>query len=242
MADADGGASPIAALIFDMDGLLVDSEALAAGAVRDFLRQHGHEVRPDVLGRLLGKRLPDAVALLAESYQLDGHLDDLLRTYETLRLAALRGNLRPMPGAAALLTFGRAAGLRLGLATSSLRTHADLALAETGLAGLFDAEATGDEVQRGKPAPDIFLLAADRLGAAPAACVVLEDAPAGIAAARAAGMRPVWVPHAGSGTLPPTLTAEATLPDLGAVIPWLREQGVVQRDEPTGAGNGRRRP
>ena len=220
--------SPVAieALIFDMDGLLIDSESLAEGAVIRFLGQHGHELRPEVLGQLLGKRLPESIALLAEVYQLEGSLTELTEVYDQLRLAALRGNLRPMPGAAALLTFARAAGLRLGLATSSLRTHADLSLVETGLAGLFDAEATGDEVTLGKPAPDIFLLAAARLGVAPAHCVVLEDAPAGIAAAQAAGMRAIWVPHEKTRDLAMPLAPEVRVADLGAVIPWLEAQGI----------------
>ncbi len=217
---------PIRALIFDMDGLLIDSEPIAAAALAGFLRRHGHEVRPGTMESTLGRRLPEAMAVIAEAYRLPVPIADLVQTYGELRLAALRGNLRPMPGAAALLTFARAAGLKLALATSSLRSHADLSLAETRLAGLFDAEATGDEVERGKPNPDIFLLAADRLGEAPAACVVLEDAPAGLAAAAAAGMRRIWVPNETTRGLRLPVPVDATLPDLEAVVPWLRGRGV----------------
>jgi HAD superfamily hydrolase (TIGR01509 family) len=227
MTERGRGEAPIRALIFDMDGLLVDSEPLAARALEEFLRLHDRELRPELLGRTIGRRLPEAIALLAETYELATPVEELTRTYDQLRLAALRGNLRPMPGAAALLTFARQAGLRLALATSSLRTHADLSLAETKLAGLFDAEATGDEVERGKPAPDIFLLAAARLGVEPADCVVLEDAPAGIAAAAAAGMRRLWVPNPATRGLPLPVPADAELPDLEAAIPWLRARGVA---------------
>jgi HAD superfamily hydrolase (TIGR01509 family) len=221
--------APIEALIFDMDGLLVDSEPLAEKALTAFLREHGHAVRPGTMAQTLGKRLPEAIGLLAEMYAIPGERDELVATYDRMRLAALRGNLRPMPGAAALLTFAREAGLRLALATSSLRTHADLSLAETALAGLFDAEATGDEVTRGKPAPDIFLLAARRLGVEPDACVVLEDAPAGLAAAAAAGMRSLWIPNAATAGLQPATPPTATLPDLFEVIPWLEAQGITRR-------------
>ena len=216
----------IRGLIFDMDGLLIDSEPVAAAALARFLRQHGHEIRPGTMEQTLGRRLPEAMTIVAEAYQLAVPVAELARTYDELRLAALRGNLRPMPGAAALLAFARGAGLRLALATSSLRSHADLSLAETELAGLFDAEATGDEVERGKPEPDIFLLAAARLGLPAAACVVLEDAPAGIAAAAAAGMRRLWVPNAHTRGLPLPVPADATLPDLEAAIPWLQANGV----------------
>ena len=218
--------APIRALIFDMDGLLIDSEPVAEAALEQFLRQHGHELRPGTMERTLGRRLPEAMVVIAEAYGLTVPLEELTRTYDRLRLAALRGNLRPMPGAAALLTFARAAGLKLALATSSLRTHADLSLVETRLAGLFDAEATGDEVERGKPEPDIFLLAAQRLQELPRSCVVLEDAPAGLAAAAAAGMRRIWVPNVKTRALPLPVQVDATLPDLEAVIPWLQGQGV----------------
>lgn len=225
----EGGESAIRALIFDMDGLLVDSEPLAALALDRFLAEHGHAVRAGTLERMLGRRLPDAIVVLAETYGLAVPLPELEATYDRLRLAALRGNLRPMPGAAALLAFARDAGLRLGLATSSPRTHADLSLVETALAGLFDAEATGDEVARGKPEPDIFLLCAERLGVAAAECVVLEDAPAGLAAAAAGGMRCLWVPNAVTRGLPVDVAVTAELPDLAAVIPWLEARGVTGR-------------
>lgn len=225
--------APIRALILDMDGLLIDSEPVAEEALVRFLRRHGHEIRPGTMEQILGRRLPEAVAIVAEAYALPVPVDELARTYDELRLAALRGNLRPMPGAAALLAFARAAGLRLALATSSGRAHADLSLAETELAGLFDAEATGDEVARGKPQPDIFLLAAERLGVPPAACVVLEDAPAGIAAAAAAGMRRLWVPNANTRGLALPVAADATLPDLEAAVPWLRARGVDPPTAPT---------
>ncbi len=218
--------APIEALIFDMDGLLVDSEPIAEQAMERFLQLHGHTLRPGTTERTLGRRVPDAMLVIAEIYGITLPIAELIETYEQLRLAALRGKLLPMPGAAALLTYGRAAGLKLALATSSLRSHADLSLAETRLAGLFDAEATGDDVVNGKPAPDIFLLAAERLGTPPAACVVLEDAPAGLAAAAAAGMRRIWVPNVKTRDLPVAVAVDLTAPDLEAVIPWLETHGV----------------
>lgn len=224
---AYGGSVPVSALIFDMDGLLVDSEPFAEAAMRSFLQRYGHDLTMEVSDRLLGRRVPEAIAFVSGHYGLVDDVAELNHIYNELRLAAIRGNLRPLPGGADLIAFGREAGLCLALATSNSREHVDLSLTETALAGLFDAEATGDEVTRGKPEPDIFLLAAERLGVDPATCVVLEDSPAGIAAAKAAGMRAVWVPQLKPGvSLPPT-AADATLGDLLQAIPWLREHGVV---------------
>ncbi len=228
---AYGGSVPVSALIFDMDGLLVDSEPFAEAAMRSFLRRYGHDLTMEVSERLLGRRVPEAIAFVSGHYGLVDDVAELNQIYNELRLAAIRGNLRPLPGAAELIAFGREAGLRLALATSNMREHVDLSLTETALAGLFDAEATGDEVARGKPEPDIFLLAAERLGVDPAGCVVLEDSPAGIAAAKAAGMSALWVPQLKPGVSSPSTAADATLPDLLQAIPWLRAHGVAAESD-----------
>jgi HAD superfamily hydrolase (TIGR01509 family) len=216
----------IQALIFDMDGLLVDSETLAANAVVDFVSLHGHTLTDAVGAKLLGRRLPDAVAILKEEYQLPDEIETLLVSYDDLRLNALRGNLKPMPGAAEAVAFAREAGLKLALATSGSRHHVDLSLGETGLTGLFDAEVTGMEVEHGKPAPDLFLRAAELLGVDPANCVVLEDSPPGIAAASAAGMRSIAIPNAHSSAMTFPVAPTVTLPSLFDAIDWLRSQGI----------------
>ncbi len=221
-----GDPAPIKALIFDMDGLLVDSEPFAEAAMRSFLARYGHELTEDVNARLLGRRVPEAIAFVTQRYGLVDDLAQLNRIYNAMRLAAIRGNLRPLPGGAELIAFGREHGLRLALATSNMREHVDLSLTETALAGLFDAEATGDEVQRGKPEPDIFLLAAQRLDVDPAECVVLEDSPAGITAAKAAGMFALWVPQGWAGGVAPPTPPDATLTDLFQAISWLQHRGV----------------
>ncbi len=216
----------IRALIFDMDGLLVDSEPLSEVAMRVFLRRHGRDLEPDLMGALLGRRLPEATAIVAARYGLPGNVAALTEEFDEVRLETIRGNLRAFPGAAELIAFARAAGLRVALATSSRRRHVDLSLAETGLSGRFDAEATGDEVALGKPAPDLFLLAAGRLGVAAADCVVLEDAPTGVAAAAAAGMRCLLVRRPGTPAASFPVAPTATLADLDAAAGWLRGWGV----------------
>ena len=222
----------IAALIFDLDGLLVDSEPLTHLAVDALLRRHGCDLAltPELVARLTGRRIPEILAVLAELCGLAVPLDELNEEFEALRLVTMRGRLRALPGAAEVLAFGRAAGVRLGLATSGRRAYADALLAEAGFAGRFDAEVTGEEVARGKPAPDAYLLAAARLGVPPAACVVFEDAPNGVAAAAAAGMRAVAVPAVDARAAAFAVAPAAVLPDLRAAIPWLRAQGIGSSD------------
>ena len=217
---------PIKALIFDMDGLLVDSEPFAEAAMRSFLGRYGHVLSDDVSIRLLGRRVPEAIQIVAEHYGLVDDRSELISLYNEIRLAAIRGNLRPLPGAAEIIAFGRDHGLSLALATSNTREHVDFSLMETALSNLFDAEATGEEVERGKPEPDIFLLAAGRLGIEPEYCVVLEDSAAGVAAAKAAGMRAIWIPQARSEGLQQALHPDVTVPDLLQAIGWLVDQGV----------------
>lgn len=184
---------PARALIFDMDGLLVDSEGLAAEAMDRLLDEYQLARNPEVHEKLLGRRLVEALVIVRDGYALDTDVDVLIARYSELRIDALRGSVKAMAGAREIIARARLAGLPIGLATSGMRVHVDISLGETGLAGLFDAETTGDEVTRGKPAPDLFLLSAERLGIDPMDVVVLEDAPLGVEAARAAGMRAVAV-------------------------------------------------
>jgi HAD superfamily hydrolase (TIGR01509 family) len=186
------------ALIFDMDGLLVDTEPLAAKAMDDFLARYQLERRPWVHARLLGRRLPEAVAIVREGYEMREPLDHLTEVYAGMRMDALRGAVKALPGAREIIAWGRAHRLKLALASSGMRVHVDLSLREVGLTGRFDAEVTGDDVTHGKPAPDLFLGAAAKLGVQPNDCVVFEDAPAGVTAGKAAGMRVIAVPHEGT--------------------------------------------
>lgn len=193
----------ITALIFDMDGLLVDSEDLAAEALGTFLARHGRDIQQGTMEQTLGRRLPEAISIVAKSYALDGDLETLTSEYEHLRMEAIRGRVTPMLGAREILLWAQTAGLKTALATSSQRSQSMESLTHAGLAGLFDVEVTGESVVRGKPDPQMFLLAAELLGETPSACVVFEDAPAGLQAAAAAGMRVIWVPNARTRGLDP---------------------------------------
>jgi HAD superfamily hydrolase (TIGR01509 family) len=216
----------IQALIFDMDGLLVDPEPYARAARVALVRDHGRAWRPEPDGSVQGRRLRDVMGIIARSHDLDAPLDELCAGFESRVSASRRGELRPLPGAEEVMAFGRTAELRLALASSGWRHYVDAILTEAGLAGAFDTEVTGGDVQRGKPAPDPFLLAAARLGVPPAACVVFEDAPAGVAAAAAAGMRSVAVHRRSTRNAPFPVVPDITIDSLHEAIPWLQAQGV----------------
>lgn len=210
-----------AAMIFDMDGLLVDSEPRSDLAMERFLSRRMLDLDPELMPKLLGRRLPEAMLIVREWYDLDEDAAAITVEFSELRLAALQEYLPVMPGARELVDWGRAQGIPMALATSSRRAHADIAIATAGLTGLFDAEATGEEVERGKPEPDLFLLAASRLGVAPEDVLVFEDAPAGVAAAKAAGMQVAWIPNAHSRSLDMPVQPDFNFPSLIEARVWL---------------------
>lgn len=218
--------TPVSALIFDMDGLLVDSEPLDRSTMIALLRGYNQEWRPDAIRNLAGRRLPEFMAAIAEAYGLTAPIPELCQAFETQFIASVAGQVAPLPGVHDLIAFGRASGLKLALASSGWRHYVDAILVEAGLAGAFDAEVTGDEVERGKPHPDPFLLAAGRLGVRPEQCVVFEDAPAGVEAAVAAGMHVIAIPRGSTLDANFPVSPHASFSSLTDAMPWLASQGV----------------
>jgi HAD superfamily hydrolase (TIGR01509 family) len=176
-------------VIFDLDGVLVDSERLSCGCLQALLTECGIALTLDeIYARFLGRGF-DAVAAQYRHKVGTPIPDDFRARLEAAVHAAFIAELQPMPGIRDLL-----ASLRIPycLASSSGRTRIALSLELAGLAARFDGRIFSAElVAQGKPAPDLFLHAAQAMGAAPARCLVIEDSDPGIAAARAAGMT-VW--------------------------------------------------
>ena len=181
------------AVIFDMDGLMIDSEVIYQMAWRRAIREFDREMPDKTFRRFLGRNSPDSHTLLAEIYGVEfdaagfmgrcnGIADEHIATH----------GIPHKPGLGDLLLSLEKHGMRKGVATSTRREWALRSLGP--LVARFEVLTTGDEVARGKPAPDIFLLCAERLNAAPHECLVLEDSEAGIRAAHAAGMRAIMVP------------------------------------------------
>jgi HAD superfamily hydrolase (TIGR01509 family) len=198
---------------------VVDSEPTHERANAEWLAGLGTALAPDLAEAMMGRRVRDLTDVIAGQAGLGP--DEAFAGREAVfwRLLGEQA-LPPMPGLHAALVRLAGAGLPLAVASSGTRTYVEHVLERLGVAGAFAAVVSGEEVASGKPAPDVYLLAAERLGAEPADCVAVEDAPHGIAAARAAGMRVVAVPHARTEALDLN-RADVVVADLEAAAAWI---------------------
>jgi HAD superfamily hydrolase (TIGR01509 family) len=198
------------ALVFDFDGLILDTETPLFEAWQEAYRQNGHELQLSDWQHALGTHggfdpLSHLAGLLGEGFESAPVEQQVRARYRA------RCDTQPLlPGVRELLTEARAAGLGTAVASSSTRGWVESWIERHGIRPLFDTVCGRDDVARVKPAPDLFLLAAERLGVPPARCVVFEDSPNGMRAARAAGMRCVAVPN--------PLTRALPLPDPDLVV------------------------
>lgn len=211
-----------AAVIFDMDGLMLDTERLAPQAWVDAAGALGVEFDLALTQPMVGRNFRDCQAIIATHYGDDFPTVELMRAWHVAYDAIVaREGIALKPGLLDLLEWLEAEGIPKAVATSTRRDRALAKLELTSLAPRFVALVGGDEVSRGKPAPDIFLAAAQRLGEAAPRCLVLEDSEPGVRAALAAGMTPIMVPdlHAPSDDL--TALAPLVLGSLAEVAAHL---------------------
>ena len=179
------------AILFDVDGVLVDSEPFIAEAASCmFAELYGTAVDPSEFEAYIGTGEANYLGRVAEAHNLHIDIDRAKkRTYE-LYFEVIRGRMREVPGAVQLVRGLRDAGIRSATATSADRVKLDANLKAIGLKeDDFDSLVCGNDVGRKKPFPDIYLEAARRLGLAAQDCLVIEDAPEGVLAAKAAGCR-----------------------------------------------------
>ncbi|GAB2825195.1 HAD family hydrolase [Streptomyces daliensis] len=184
------------AVIFDLDGTLVDSEPNYYEAGRRVLARHGvNGFTWEDHTRFIGIGTRETLATLREEHGIDAPVDTLLAEKNHAYLELARAGTEVFPGMRELVGLLHTAGHPMAVASGSSRAAIEAVLAGTGLDALLTVHVSAEEVGRGKPEPDVFLEAARRLGARPADCVTLEDAPPGAEAARRAGMRCVAVPY-----------------------------------------------
>ncbi len=208
------------AVLFDLDGTLIDSEPIGMRALDIFLTRYGHTPPPGFLHRLVGRRAHDNALLLLEEFGLPLSVEALIAEQRALINAMVEREVALLPGAAALLRTLRERAVPMAVATSSMRSYLTMVCAKFGWGELFDATVTGEEVPNGKPAPDIFLRAAALLGVAAERCLVLEDAPHGVAAGLAAGATVIAIPNTVTQSLEFPAGVQLA-PSLAAVLEWL---------------------
>jgi HAD superfamily hydrolase (TIGR01509 family) len=189
-------ASPFEAIVFDNDGLLLDTEEAWTRAETVLFARHGEVFTADHKRELIGTSREQSAAKVERMLRLPGHGKALMNELHEIVMEELGAGVPPRPGALELLRAVRAAGVPVGLASNSSREFVDRALAVAQLAnGQFDVVLSADDVDAPKPAPDLYLAACAALGAAPERAAALEDSPPGVASARAAGMYVIAVPY-----------------------------------------------
>jgi HAD superfamily hydrolase (TIGR01509 family) len=183
-----------AAFVFDMDGLLLDTERLSSAALHAGAADLGLTLPPDIFLEMIGRRGADIHRRLAHRVGADDTATSLIARAEVHYEAFLARGVPVKEGAVELLAWLESRGRPCAVATSTRTPRAEKKLAAAGLRPFFRAVIGGDQVEYGKPAPDVYLRAAAALGVAPQHCGVFEDSEPGLRAAHAAGTRVLWIP------------------------------------------------
>ena len=223
-----GEARAIEAVVFDMDGVLIDSEPIHFEATRALLADLGIDYVPDLEENFFGCTDWDVFHALRARYRLAVDEEQLAARWVARSVNLLGEPLVPMPGVPDVLHALHHRRLRLALASSSAPPIIAATLKGLGLSDLFEFTLSGHDVERGKPAPDIFLEAARRLDVRTDALLIIEDSFNGVSAAVAAGIRCVAVPCP-STARQDFARAMARLRDLTELLPWLDASGLVRR-------------
>ncbi|MHB8734342.1 MAG: HAD family hydrolase [Terriglobales bacterium] len=215
--------SPCRAVLFDMDGVLVNSNPFHLQAWRALTRREGLQLSDAELEYGLGGRISVDILRHFLGPLPAARLQSLAAEKELLFRDAIRGRVRPFPGLHGFLQQLRNHGLRLAVATSAPRANLELMLQELHLEHFFDGHVSAEDVSRGKPDPEVYLLAAAKLGCAAATCAVVEDAVAGIQAGCAAGMRCVGVTSTQPAHVLTAAGAKHTISDFTAseLLAWV---------------------
>jgi HAD superfamily hydrolase (TIGR01509 family) len=188
-------AGPIEAVVFDMDGVLVDTEHLWDEVREALTEEWGGRYTPEAQEAMMGMSSREWSRYLHEIVGLREPPEVINDEVVRRMLARYENELPVIPGAVDAVRRLGGAGFRLAVASSSNRELIDAVLRRLGVTELFEVTVSSEEVARGKPAPDVYLKAARRLGVAPARCAAIEDSASGIRAAHAAGMRVVAYPN-----------------------------------------------
>lgn len=185
----------IRAVVFDLDGLMFNTEDVFNRSGNLLVERRGKTLTPEVLTQMMGRRADESFAILVRELELSESIPDLQAEASEIFVELLSSHLAPMPGLYELLDRIESCGLPKGVATSSGRTYLEDILGRYDLLDRFAVTLTAEDVTQGKPNPEIYLKAADRIGVDPRQMLVLEDSETGSRAAAAANAVVISVPH-----------------------------------------------
>ncbi|NEQ45758.1 MAG: HAD family phosphatase [Leptolyngbya sp. SIOISBB] len=211
------------ALIFDMDGLMLDSEPLYQQAWQAAAQELGFTLEDDLYLSLVGRSSAEADRIFVQTYGDQFPVQEFNHRWDEHWRSLIQGQgVKLQPGLLTLLDWVEQQGIPKAVGTSSNTTEAELCLQLAGIRDRFPTLVTVDQVNAGKPAPDIFLAAASQLGMPPSQCLVLEDSNAGVQAAEAAGMAVVMVPDLQIPTMMSRAIARQICESLNEALAWLQ--------------------
>lgn len=176
------------AIIFDMDGSLVDSMWVWKDIDIQYLGRFGHTIPDDLQQKIEGMSFTETAVYFKERFAIPDTVEQIKADWNQMAWDNYRTRVMLKPGARALLDYCKENGIKLGIATSNSRQIVDMVMKERGIEGYFDCIMTSCEAKKGKPAPDIYLLTAQQIGVPPEKCLVFEDIVFGIQAGKSAGM------------------------------------------------------
>lgn len=209
--------SAFQAIVFDMDGLLINSEPIYQASWSEGVAHFGYHLSQDINRSMLGLSNADSEAVLIREFGESFPMEAFRAQWpERWKVIAEREGLHPMPGALALLDCMRQKGIPTAIATSTARSKAERCLERAGIQHEFRAMVCGPEVANGKPAPDIYLAVASQLQVKPQACIALEDSNNGMRSAIDAGMTAIMVPDLKAAEDDVAARADYILDDLDA--------------------------
>lgn len=209
------------AILFDMDGLLIDTERLYIDSERELAAEWGKTLTEHTIRKMMGRKPLESIRILLTDLQVNADPAKVLARRDEMMLKRMAEDLQPMPGMMEILERFRGR-IPMALATGAVRPFVDIMIAKFSLDGVFSAIQTSEEVERGKPDPEIYLRAAARLGMDPANSVVIEDSENGIRAGHAAGCHTVAVPNEHTAAQDFTL-ADRVCRDLGEAALYLQD-------------------
>jgi len=212
------------AVIFDLDGLILDTERLAHLAWKTVMAEAGYTLEDSIYYKIIGLVVDDMVPVMKDAYGQDFPVDTLnQKRIEYMNNHIKDNGIDMKPGVGELLDLLNEKKIPTAVATSSDAKIAEIKLSFADLKGRFDHIVTGDMVSRGKPDPDIFLYAAKLLNTEPAKCIVLEDSENGILAASNAKMMPIMIPDMKAPSPNIAEIANKVFPDITSALPFLKD-------------------